>query len=120
MKIAVVALGILMLATSVAKPLSPAPCKISQSVYRDPDGKGFELVFGESIPETATSKATATITHSQVGQLYKFDVSQSNGYGSIYLTLSDYDGALEPRDFGINFFDQNLVSATSLGFGEET
>jgi hypothetical protein len=120
MKIVLVTLGMLMLATLVAEPVLPAPCKISQSVYRDADGKGFELVFDEPIREKASSKATATITHSQVGELYKFDVNQSSGYGSIYLILLDYDGALEPRDFSINFFAQNLLSATPLWFGEET
>lgn len=109
-----------MLVTAVAQPVLPAPCKISQSVYRDADGKGFELVFGEPIPGTASSKATATITHPKVGQLYKFDVGQSSGYGSISLGLIDDDSTLEPRSFGINFFDRNLVSATPLWLGEET
>lgn len=120
MKIVVLTLGMLILATSVTEPVLPAPCKISQSVYRDADGKGFELVFGEPIPETASSKATATIIHPKGGQLYNFNVSQSSGYGSISLILIDDNGAPEPRDFRINFFDQNLVSATPLWFGEET
>lgn len=120
MKRVVVTLGMLILTISVAEAVSPAPCKIAQSVYRDADGKGFELVFGEPIPETASSKATATITHPKVGQLYNFNVTQSSGYGSISLILLNDDGALDSHDFRINFFDQNLVSATPLWFGEET
>lgn len=120
MKIVGETLGMLLLAIVVAEPISAVPCKISQSVYRDADGKGFELVFREPTPETPTSKATATITHSQVGQLYNFKVTQSVGYGTIHLILIDYEGALEPRSFPINFFDRNLISATPLWFGEET
>lgn len=42
MKIFLCSMGVLLLSESVLA----APCKISESVYREADGQGFELVFG--------------------------------------------------------------------------
>lgn len=97
-------------------PVSAASCKISQSVYRDAEGHGFELVFGDSLPGVGGSRATATIRHSTQGQLYHFNVTQANGYGSIsLLTINATSNGLEFRDgFGIYFFDQELKSAMGI------
>jgi hypothetical protein len=118
MKIATFTLGILMLVT-LGLSVSAAPCKIAQSVYRDADGKGFELVFSAG---NRTSQATATITYPPQGQLYQFNVVQSSGYGSIFLVnINDTRNRLETNSrLGINFFDQNLRAATPIFSGEET
>jgi hypothetical protein len=110
MKVAVFTLGILMLATSV----SATPCQIARSVYRDADRKGFELVFDAPIMTTGTS-AIATINHVRQGRLYSFNVTQASGYGSIFL-WNDLERGDSLR---LNFFGQNLTSATPIVLGEE-
>jgi hypothetical protein len=98
-----------------------APCKISKSVYRDADSKGFELVFGASIPGVVMSRATATINYPKQNQIHSFSVTQSNGYGSIFLLgINANNKGLEYGDsFNINFFDQNFRSATPGVLGRE-
>jgi hypothetical protein len=117
MKIAVLTSVILTLATQTLA----APCKIAQSIYHDSDGKGFELVFGTSIPGVGISNATATINHPKQKQIYSFSVTQANGYGSIsFLSINPTRNGLKYGDsFGINFFDQNLRSATPGILGRE-
>jgi hypothetical protein len=98
-----------------------APCKINQSIYRDADGKGFELVFGAPIPGTGSSHATATIRHPKQGNLYNFNVTQASGYGSIsLLAITSTEKSLKYSDrLGINFFDPGFRSATPLVLGQE-
>ena len=117
MKIAVFTLAMVILTKSV----SASTCQIAQSVYRDADGKGFELVFDAPLPDTGSSDATATIIHSKQGQLYTFNVTQSSGYGSISLiSINATNNSWEDADsFRINFFAQNFKSATPLFLGEE-
>jgi hypothetical protein len=117
MKIAILTSVVLMLATKALA----APCKIAQSVYHDSDGKGFELIFGTSIPGIGISYATATISHPKQKQIYNFSVTQANGYGSIsFLSINPTSNGFEYGDsFGINFFDQNLRSATPGILGRE-
>jgi hypothetical protein len=117
MKIAMLTSIILMLATKALA----EPCKIAQSVYHDSGGKGFELVFGESIPGIVMSYATATISHLKQKKIYSFSVTQSNGYGSIaFLSINPTKNGLEyGNSFGINFFDQNFRSANPGVLGRE-
>lgn len=113
MKIFLCILGMLLLSESVLA----APCKISQSVYRDTDGKGFELVFGA--PKNGTPfLASATIQPSQQDPLYRFNLTQANGYGSISL-LWQPKTKQNSQSFRLNFFSQDLQSATPVIFGRE-
>lgn len=113
MKICLCSLGILLLSESVLA----TPCKISQSVYRDADGKGFELVFGA--PKTGSPfLASATIQHSQQDPLYRFNLTQANGYGSISL-LWQPKTKQQIQSFRLNFFCQDFKSATPVIFGRE-
>ncbi|MBD1914053.1 hypothetical protein [Leptolyngbya sp. FACHB-8] len=94
-------------------------CPISQSIYRDGNGQGFELVFGPP-PVGSIVDATAVINHPLQSHLYEFTVDQVSGYGSIWMaeqvpTLPNGD-----QRFWLAFFDQNLRSATPPFFGEET
>ncbi|GBO53433.1 hypothetical protein APA_1340 [Pseudanabaena sp. lw0831] len=100
---------------------SEASCPITKSVYRDGDGTGFELVFWEP-PVGTPFHGTAIINHPQHKQIYRFIVSQSSGYGSIWLTNQDKDtiNLKNDRSFGITFFDRNFKSATPLWLGKET
>jgi hypothetical protein len=89
-----------------------AGCKISQSIYRDVDGKGFELVFK---PATGSgfggAYGTAIIQQAKLGRLYNFSFTQANGYGSMSLISLKPDGSgFADGDFGINFFDASLKS----------
>jgi len=93
-------------------------CPIAKSIYRDGDGKGFELVFGAPLPNT-TYHATAVIHHPQQRSLYQFTVNQSSGYGSVWLNELSKKNSRQSQRFWITFFDQNLKSATPLWLGEE-
>ncbi len=106
----------------LAKSVLASTCQIAQSVYRDADGKGFELVFDAPLPETGSSDATATINHPEQGRLYTFNVTQASGYGSISLVSINAIGnsLKDANSFRINFFGQNFKSATPVFFGEET
>jgi hypothetical protein len=117
MKIAILAALLLTLPTQALA----ASCKISQSIYRDSAGKGFELMFGTAIPGKGGSYATATINHPKQNQIYNFSVTQSNGYGSIsFVSIIPTSKGIEDGDgFRINFFDQNLGSANPGVIGRE-
>lgn len=110
-----VTLGILILARSN----SPDSCPIGQSVYRDVSGQGIELIFSEST--NLVSKATAAINHPDNAHLYRFDVTQASGYGSVFLTSIDAEG--EPmgnsESLGLFFFDVTLGPATPTFWGDE-
>jgi hypothetical protein len=93
-------------------------CSITKSIYRDRNGNGFELVFGQPPPNTPYA-ATATINHSQSGQIYRFTVSQSSGYGSVWLSDRSSPNSARTNQFWIAFFDRNLISATPLWLGDE-
>jgi hypothetical protein len=95
-------------------------CKIAQSVYRDTESKGFELVFGKSIQNGGTFRATAVIKHPLQQQVYSFNVTQANGYGSTYFQLiKPISNKLEDESFVINFFNQNFKSAALILGREE-
>ncbi len=94
-------------------------CPIAQSIYRDGDGKGFQLVFRPPLPGS-TAHATAAIAHPQQGQLYQFQVTQSSGYGSIWLSDMDASNSKRSKSLWMAFFDRNLKSATPTFLGEET
>ncbi|HEY9815922.1 MAG TPA: hypothetical protein V6D20_09035 [Candidatus Obscuribacterales bacterium] len=94
-------------------------CPIAESIYRDGDGRGFQLVFGPPTPG-GIDHGTAVINHHQQGQLYRFKVYQSSGYGSVRLDDQNTGYPEIEGGFWITFFDQNLQSATPLFLGEET
>lgn len=110
-------LGIVVL----SKPVFAAPCKISQSIYRDANSQGFELVFGPPVAGTPFL-ATATINHPQHSQLHRFHLTQANGYGSISLLIRT--AGQQPKQnhqgFRLNFFNQDSKSATPGVFGRES
>ena len=103
---------------AIAESAPPNACPIAQSIYRDGDGKGFQLVFGPP-PPGKPYLATAAIDHPQQKPLYRFLVTQSSGYGSIWL-IDRAEDSPNRHSFGIAFFDRQLKSATPLFFGEET
>ena len=110
-----ITLALSLIALSIPAPAQADPaqdCPLTQSIYRDADGKGFELAFSSPRPKTPYP-ASAIIQHAQGGRMYEFDVSQSSGYGSVWLnTLKNYPGP--PRSFWITFFDQDLKAATPI------
>ncbi len=99
--------------------VASASCPIAKSLYRDGDGQGFQLVF--SPPPTGTPfHATAAIKDREQRTLYQFKVSQSSGYGSIWLENQDAKPPQRDRGLWMTFFDQNLKSATPRFLGEES
>ena len=94
-------------------------CPISDSIYRDANGQGFELVFGPP-PVGSAVHGTAVIDHPQQAQLYQFRMFQSSGYGTVWLWDKDPDQPDNDWRFWIAFFDQDLASATPLYLGAET
>ena len=94
-------------------------CPISNSIYRDANGQGFELVFGLP-PIDSAVQGTAVINHPQQAQLYQFRVLQSSGYGTVSLWDQDLEQPENDHGFWMAFFDHDLASATPLYLGEET
>jgi hypothetical protein len=101
---------------TITEAISSESCPISRSIYRDGNGGGFQLIFSSPPPRSVIS-AIATIQHPQQGEIYRFNVTQSSGYGSIW--LSEDNAKESDRSLWISFFDNNLKSATPLFFGEE-
>lgn len=116
---ALLMLSIVVLAMPILAEVAPVKvCPIAKSIYRDGDGKGFELVFGGAAPNTP-HYATAVIHHSQQRSLYRFTVSQSSGYGSVWLNEPSRSNLSQNNSFWSTFFNQDLKSATPLWLGEE-
>lgn len=114
----------LALSTAISISLSALPaaaqnCNLRQSVYRDANGKGFELIFSQPATRSASSYATAVIRQSKAGELYRFSVTQSNGYGSTVLFDPKRANDESSSGYVINFFDKNLVTTTFM-LGRET
>lgn len=113
MRLFLCSMGMLLLAESAVA----SPCKISQSVYRDAEGKGLELVFG-SPPQGSPFLASVALHHAQKTVLYQFNLTQANGYGSISLQWRQRPNA-NLQSFRLNFFGQDFTSATPGVFGQE-
>ncbi|BAY56999.1 hypothetical protein NIES2135_38620 [Leptolyngbya boryana NIES-2135] len=99
----------------LATPVYAQNCKLTQAVYRDGNGKGFELVFRPPTSRSVTVYATAVLRSKSQDELYRFNLSQSQGYGST--SLADTRATSEnwqDNSFIINFFDSNLKSASML------
>jgi hypothetical protein len=93
-----------------------ATCPLSESVYRDASGQGFELSWHDPLPDRASSKATLHI-HRDGELLYHLTLTQASGYGTISLAVLNAD--LTPVNtpaFTLNFFDADLGSANPLFF----
>jgi hypothetical protein len=93
-----------------------ATCPLSESVYRDVSGQGFELSWHDPLPDRASSKATLYI-HRDGEPLYHLTLTQASGYGTISLAVLNAD--LTPVNtpaFTLNFFDADLDNANPLFF----
>jgi hypothetical protein len=101
------------------KTASSESCPTARSIYRDAEGKGLQLVFGAP-PTNSAIHGTATIVHPQQGQIYHFNVTQSSGYGSIWLWEKEDINSENNDSLWLAFFDGNLKLATPTFFGEET
>lgn len=101
---------------TAATPALAKTCTLSQSVYRDANGKGFELVFGKPVSGSSFFHASAVIKRAQQSELYRFGVGQSNGYGSIFLSDLKQKQGGQDKSFIINFFNSDFTSASrSIG-----
>ena len=109
-------LTLLIMVLSMYSPAEAAlsqDCPLTQSIYRDGDGKGFELVFGPPPPKTVYD-ATAVIHHTQQRSLYRFTVDQLSGYGSVWLSDLSRSHSKQSKSFWMTFFDRDLKAATPL------
>lgn len=79
-------------------------CKFADSIYQDVKGKGFELVVRKPPRGSASVSAIVRIGHEKRGQIFEFDMVQSQGYGST--SLIDRKG--QKRSYPINFFNSDL------------
>ena len=67
---------------------SAVECSIQNSIYRDVNGKGFELVFEAIEPSMGSVSSTLSIGYS--GEvMYQFDLSQTMGYGSFFASQAE-------------------------------
>jgi hypothetical protein len=95
---------------------APSTCPLSQSVYRDVNGQGFALVWGEAIADLASSKATLQISYDGE-RLYHWSLTQASGYGTISLGSLDSDPLTTALT--LTFFDSELADATPRFFEAE-
>jgi hypothetical protein len=98
----------LLQALALVSPWAGAACEFDQRVYRDASKRGFTLTFSRSHSELATRLATVTISHKKFGTLYNFEVSRTNGYGTVYLT----DPENPKADYATYFFNKDMTEAT--------
>lgn len=83
-------------------------CSLEQSVYRDVAKRGFTLEFFPKSRDSLVPLARAELRHAQRGRIFKFEVTQSNGYGTYFLNRIDTD---QPSHITIYFFDNDLIAA---------
>ena len=76
-------------------------CKFTNSIYQDIKGSGFELAVSKPSKGLVSVSAVVKIGHKKRGQVFEFDMVQSQGYGST--TLNDGKG-----QHLINFFNSDL------------
>jgi hypothetical protein len=95
-------------ADSVYANTSNPACKITDGIYRDVSGRGFELRFGPPPPKSVTTMATAIISHPKRGSIFEFEMTQSQGYGSTSL-ISRKDTS---KSYRVNFFNSDLTQAS--------
>lgn len=91
-----------------------ASCDITKQIYRDVDGKGFELRFNNPPSNSALHFATVVLYHPKRNNIGVFKVGTSQGFGTIYL---------EPQTESENnitayFFDSQLKSVENYNLGE--
>lgn len=98
----------LLMALTLVSPWAGAACEFDQRVYRDAAKRGFTLTFSPVNSELATLLATAAISHKKFGTLYNFEVSRTNGYGTVYLA----DPKNSKSDYATYFFNKDMTEAT--------
>lgn len=96
----------LTLLASTILSLAHAACDLDHSVFRDAATRGFTLEFSPSRGDGATVVARAQVRHKTRGVIFKFEVGQSNGYGTFFLARTDADKA---PAHDVYFFDANMV-----------
>jgi hypothetical protein len=97
-----------------------ATCPLSESVYRDVSGQGFELSWHDPLPDRASSKATLHI-HRDGELLYHLTLTQASGYGTISLAVLNAD--LTPVNtpaFTLNFFRLLIWATPTPSFSRPT
>jgi hypothetical protein len=98
-----------------ADPITPLACPLSQSIYRDGNGQGFELVWSAETTNFSSSKATLQISQGDTS-LHHLDLTQSSVYGTIFLSPLDQGSTPLAAPLTLVFFDQALADATPLFF----
>lgn len=76
-----------------------AGCSLLKSTYKDIGGKGFQLDF---------SGQTATLSR-QRQKLFEFNLTQSQGYGTVYLM----EKSNPESSYGVYFFGSDLKQSSS-------
>ncbi|NJN20931.1 MAG: hypothetical protein HC812_06700 [Leptolyngbya sp. RL_3_1] len=107
----------LLLATNLLQshPSTPLVCPLSQSIYRDSNGQGFELVWRAETTNFSASKATLQISRGDE-LLHHLDLTQASGYGTISLSSLDLEQTQVATVLTLVFFDETLADATPLFF----
>lgn len=103
--------GFLLLILSAQKSNAFNECGIQDSIYRDVDGKGFELIFEAIEPPMGSLASSISIEYSGEA-IYQFDMSQGTGYGSFFASQGE-------SSLLVNFFDSHLTSNNPSFIGPE-
>ncbi|WP_338463081.1 hypothetical protein VZH09_13880 (plasmid) [Synechococcus elongatus IITB7] len=106
--------GFLLALPAEARPPEQS-CQLSRSIYRDVNGKGFELSFKGGRFESVSQWAIATLRHRQKGVKTAFDVSSMQGAGGIILTPRGNKYRESKNDLNLYVFNANLTSSVERG-----
>jgi uncharacterized protein YukJ len=91
---------------------SYAVCEITNRIYKDVDGKGFELRFSEPSSDSAVSFANVTLWHPERNNIGVFEAGASQGLANIYFSL------INKKEDNINiaayFFNSNFQQSQQI------
>jgi len=86
-------------------------CDLTQSLYRDVPDQGFRLEFYPSSSTTLPSAATVILSHPDRGQIFQFELVESQGYPIANLVYADRPDLSQV----ITFFDPDLIQTSPPG-----
>lgn len=87
-------------------------CDLTQSVFQDRPGQGFELEFYPGSSDTLPSSAMVILSHPSRGVIFTFDLVESQGYPLANLVDRDRPDVAQV----ITFFDSDLIQSSPPGF----
>lgn len=86
-------------------------CNLSKAVYKDVAGKGYKIEFMPYRGSSAVQFASGQLSHKSQGIIFKFSVSQSQGYGTTWISPR----SSSEQSHAVYFFDSDLRHSPQVG-----